>query len=861
MSRINANDRQSSSNGQRREMSREEFIANLDGAVELLLGTRNDLFRQLERGHKVAEECGWPPIEDLTPDFYRSLFDSDPLAARVVDLMPKETWQGTPTVYEEERGDQATDFEQAWDDLSNDISAASRSWHAEEKGSPIWEHLLRADIISGIGQFGVILLGIDDGRNLQDPVDGVEVIANVNLGGREFREVLPDSPPSPSELTTNEKLEVVFSDWQNGEKREFFREMPEQRADSNYRHDPWGAENEHRLWDREREAMILTNQGRLIVNRQTGGVVVNEQNRKSIEGSRRKNALDGGGIGSRTCQESASGVVENESRPDVDPYLGRSAGYPGDGPFIQGTDRQYSQGFGLGMPAPIGEIAPSLSGTDQQYFGVQFGPSERFQDEPPKKKRRLLFLRCFDESLVQIVRYEWNIRNPRFGLPVMYRITLNDPRQPHSGVGLPLATVYVHWSRVVHIADNLHASEIFGFPRMKQVLPCILDSRKIRGASGEGYWQSSFPILSLETHPTLGGDVIVDEAGTRQMLFDLKTRLQHALILMGMSAKTLPPQVVDPTPHKDAQIEAICIKIGCPIRVFKGSERGELASSQDDEAWNERKRERQSNYVTPKIICPFVDRLIQIGILPAPGSGQKKQVQNLLRQGYRIRRRVKRRDLASGRVTVNVELVKTMLTTNANGEEEEKTSAIEVAEAGYRVEWPDVDALGKKDKAAIALQNTQALTQFVAGPASQHITFQSWLVHFMGWDEEQAQAVSEEAEKEQEKMEQEHADLADEQGYVPQAPPGYKNPGGGGSDGGQDGFGGDQGDGKGGEGDEGQTDDQNQKAINKEQGKEEGEEEGTENALAESVIVNAACGPPLDESEVLSILSEEVDES
>jgi hypothetical protein len=935
----------------------ERFIANMDGVINQVVTSRSEFFnRFFERGHMIREECGWPSPEEMTPQFYRSLYDQDAIAARVVEVMPKECFQGAPTIYESEHSDEATEFEEAWDDTANQVNMSGSSWHAEEQGAPIWEHILRADITSGIGQFGIILLGLDDGKNLQDPVDGVEVIANTRVQVRNLKtrqlewvscqEVLPDHPPSAAELADNEQIAIIdnrkvipISTWENGETREIGQLDVTDREDSTFNYDPWVEEREAESlkrdglwkWDRQTQACVLTDRGRIIVNKRGGQLVTNHENNvkiiESLQARRRVAGSDRGGA------ETLSGRVENKTTPDIDPYLGRSAGYPGDGPFIQGTDRQYSQGFGLGMPAPIGEIAPSLSGTDQQYFGVQFGPSESFADKPAKKKRRLVFLRCFSEDLVQVVRYEWNIRNPRFGLPVMYRVTLNDPRQPHSGVGLPLATVYVHWSRVIHIADNLLNSEIFGFPRLKQVLPEVLDRRKVRGAGAEGYWQSCFPSISLETAPTLGGDVLIDEPSIRQMMVDYKARLQRYLVLMGMSAKTLPPSVVDPTPHLNACIEAICIKIGCPIRVFKGSERGELASSQDDEAWNKRKAERQQNYITPKIICPLIDRLIQIGVLPEPKESQKEQVQNLLRQGFKIKRQVIRRDQATGRLVKNFLLVKPgqpvpafnydedqprdeagrfadgggthsvklpknkrkanlpqvqaalkqmgyklgmgqsiphegkwvthyELTApsgekktataaairdmvyekqaarnrfvgnqgddddddsgnggNGNGKDNGKATKgtkdkqIEVATGGYRIEWPDVDALGKKDKAGIAFQNAQTL-QLYAGPGgmSNIMSEQSFFTKILGWTEEESQAVVDEATKRQEEEEQERADLADEQGYVPQAPEGYKDP----SKGGGDGFGGDTnldgqqqggeggGDGQGGRGDGGQ---------------------------------------------------------
>src|SRR5262249_49399890 len=102
---------------------------------------------------------------------FRELYDREPIAARVVQIMPKESWQTQPLVYELEETDSATPFEEAWDSLGKNLIDGS-SWFRQEEGSIIWEYLQRADILSGIGHFGVLLLGVDDGKNLQEPIDG-----------------------------------------------------------------------------------------------------------------------------------------------------------------------------------------------------------------------------------------------------------------------------------------------------------------------------------------------------------------------------------------------------------------------------------------------------------------------------------------------------------------------------------------------------------------------------------------------------------------------------------------------------------------------------------------------------------------
>jgi hypothetical protein len=276
---------------------------------------------------------------------------------------------------------------------------------------------------------------------------------------------------------------------------------------------------------------------------------------------------------------------------------------------------------------------------------------------------------------------------------VMYRVTLNDPREMHSGVGLPLATVFVHWSRVIHVNDThgqAGCSEIFSPPRMRCIYNRLLDLYKLYGGSAEMYWRGAFPGLSLETHPQLGGDVTLP-ANLSSYMQKYHTGLQRWLAIAGMSAKTLSPQVVSPAGHIDKALEAICIKLGIPKRIFMGSERGELASSQDDEAFNENVAHRQETYLTPRLICPFIDRLILIGILPEP----KK----------------------------------------------------------YHVVWPDLEAIGADQKAKIALTKVQTLASYVGGNVASVLSPADLYTEVMGIEPEKAAVLLENVTEGQESSE------------------------------------------------------------------------------------------------------------
>lgn len=554
-----------------------------------------------DRRRNIHADCGWPErVSNINPRDYRDLYDSDPIARRVVQLLPKERWQVLPEIYEDENSETQTPFEKSLTDLNSKLRGSG--WYAGDGNSVICEYMKRLDVMSGIGTFGVMLFGLDDGKRLDEPVEGV--VEQVHNG-------------------------IAF--------------------DKNNRLvDTWMTENEEAkytdLSPYEQETVkIWAKQRTMIAN--------------AVE--RVKERLP----------------VRNEDDGSDNPYSPKS---------VLGAYQQ-----------------------DPNWFGVQFGAPEQLAEKPSKVKHELLFLRVFDESAVQVVRWEQSVQSPRFGHPVMYRITFNDPREQSAGsMTMPSTTAMVHWSRILHVAEDRGSIETTAASRMQPVYNQILDLRKVRGSGAEGYYQSAFPGLTFETHPALGGEVNLDMDAARDAVENYTNSLQRFLLGVGGAWKTLPPSVVDPTPHITMGIEAICIILGCPVRIFKGSERGELASSQDDSQWNDRIQESQNGYVTPNILVPFLDRLILYGVLEAP---KQAGVQNTRRVTRMVSRWV----------------------FNADGTiVEEKTAqqtTLTEAVGGYKIEWPGLDSLGEKDKAGIAGTLTAALAAYAQSGAADLMPIKEYL--------------------------------------------------------------------------------------------------------------------------------------
>jgi hypothetical protein len=239
-----------------------------------------------------------------------------------------------------------------------------------------------------------------------------------------------------------------------------------------------------------------------------------------------------------------------------------------------------------------------------------------------KKDTKLIYLRAFDESVVEIKTTQKKFTNPRYGQPVSYNITLAEEFSAGDDGTVTAETqdVEVHWSRVIHIADNRQMGEIFGQPRLQNVYNRFLDAEKILASSGEMFYKGGFPGYSMELDPRILDmlNVDIDFADARREAREYMDGLQRIIMSMGFNVKSLAPQVANPEAHLRIQLEAIAMSIGIPLRIFMGVEQGQLASAQDAKTWNRRLHKRQHRYLTPMVIRPFIDRLVMIGVLPAP---------------------------------------------------------------------------------------------------------------------------------------------------------------------------------------------------------------------------------------------------
>lgn len=262
----------------------------------------------------------------------------------------------------------------------------------------------------------------------------------------------------------------------------------------------------------------------------------------------------------------------------------------------------------------IGEYAVLVMGTEGSKLVEE--PKAATDADPS----RLLFLNVFHQGNAAILETEEATDNARNGLPTMYGLNM-------TGSGSMLAEgstkttavtgreLKVPWLRTIHVAEDLIEDRIHGTPRLLRVLNMLENLQKTVGGSAEMFWLIVGGIL----HADLSADVKATEAelaAFEEQLVESMHGLRRVLQTRGIELSRVAGEAPDPSGVYAAIKELIAATIPCPARVLFGSERGELASSQDQKEWQGQVNERRIQHVEPVIVRPTIDRFITLGILP-----------------------------------------------------------------------------------------------------------------------------------------------------------------------------------------------------------------------------------------------------
>lgn len=251
-------------------------------------------------------------------------------------------------------------------------------------------------------------------------------------------------------------------------------------------------------------------------------------------------------------------------------------------------------------------------------IGVRDGKplAEPLQASSLKGPEDVLYLSPFAEGSATISTWTREPQDPRFGLPETYTLQMGNE-------GAPGGSERAHWTRVLHVADDLLEDDVFGRPRLERIYNRLDDLEKIVGGGSEATWQTMDRGLHADVRDeyTLPPD---QEESLNAEIEEYIHGLRRFIRTQGVNLNPLGGQVVDPTGLFSIITDLIAAESGIPKRILLGSERGELASTQDEANWARAIASRQTSYAEPTLLRPFIDRLVWAGALPAPQGGAYK---------------------------------------------------------------------------------------------------------------------------------------------------------------------------------------------------------------------------------------------
>ena len=291
------------------------------------------------------------------------------------------------------------------------------------------------------------------------------------------------------------------------------------------------------------------------------------------------------------------------------------------------------------------------------------------------KGKKLVYVKPFGEGSAKINKWEKETTNPRYGLPLQYSIEMEETEGGQS------STILVHYSRILHVVDEQMESEVEGTPRLEVVFNRLMDLEKLVGGDAEMFWRGAKPGYAgkLDKDFQMGTTTKED---LLEQINEYEHDLRRILIAEGINLTSLAQQISDPKSHVDVQIQMISAVTGIPKRILTGSERGELASGQDKEEWLTYVQARREEYAEVKIVRPFIDRCIELKVLP------------------------------------------------------------EAKKDGYTIKWQDLFAPSEKDKVDIGKVRSEALSKYASSPmAEATIPPEVFLEFFLGLDEAQLELI------------------------------------------------------------------------------------------------------------------------
>lgn len=242
---------------------------------------------------------------------------------------------------------------------------------------------------------------------------------------------------------------------------------------------------------------------------------------------------------------------------------------------------------------------------------------------PVDGKVELRSLRVISEAQVDSASLDENPSSERFGLPETYNLTFGktDTNTTDKFLGLTRQVV-IHHTRLLHVVEGALDNNLEGLPRLQRPFNTLQSLEMIVGSIGEGFWRNVSRRYAFEAREGwTSPDNTDDIDALEDEIFQFVHNMRDEILLDGYTMNTEPGQDVNGNGAWEPVSQQLAGEVAVPFRILFGSERGEQASSQDQSNWAGTINSRQITQTEPNQLRPFVNRLVDLGILPQPDSG------------------------------------------------------------------------------------------------------------------------------------------------------------------------------------------------------------------------------------------------
>lgn len=271
-----------------------------------------------------------------------------------------------------------------------------------------------------------------------------------------------------------------------------------------------------------------------------------------------------------------------------------------------------------------------------QYSVIIIGADGDPQTELPMMRgpQDIAFLKPYGEVRAKVKSIVTDSRDPRYGLPALYDVYTGTPTSYSQGADVSSSTVTtgygptitVHWSRVHPVAEGLLEDEVYGEPALRSVWNLLLALEKIVHGGPEASWRRADPGLNFnykgipgatDDMPLTPEEIKRVEEDADELVHGLRRILVTSFMDTNQLGGPASSQVTQFAANAESLVRQISATTGYPSRYLLGTERGELASSQDDDNLANRAAEMRREFAIPNFRA-FIDRLVTYGALRAP---------------------------------------------------------------------------------------------------------------------------------------------------------------------------------------------------------------------------------------------------